>query len=64
MQDDGFLKQPRKFASGDDVDVGDRAASLLKLVGGVQEQARHESWKKRRFEAPHSGETVEPNKET
>ena len=64
MQDDGFLKQPRKFASGDDVDVGHRAASLLKLVGGVQEQARHESWKKRRFEAPRSGETVEPNKET
>ena len=64
MQDDGFLKQPRKFASGDDVDVGGWAASLLKLVGGVQEQARHESWKKRRFEAPRSGETVEPNKET
>src|SRR5207244_1569541 len=52
MHEKGFLEKPRKFASGDDVDVGDRAACLLKLVRGVQEQARHESWKKRPFEAP------------
>jgi glycogen operon protein len=52
MNDDGFLSAPKKFESGDDVDVGGRAACLLKLVRGGQEKARHESWKKRPFEAP------------
>jgi isoamylase len=45
--EDGFLKQPKKFSSGDDVDVSGRAASLLKLSQGEQPRARHESWKKR-----------------
>lgn len=54
--EDGFLMPPKQFGSGDDIDVGGRAACLLKLVGGTQEKARRESWKKRHFEAPHNGE--------
>ena len=45
--DDGFLKQPRKFSSGDDVDLGGRACMLFKLSQGEQPSARHESWRKR-----------------
>ena len=52
MSDDGFLKDPRKIASGDDVDLGGRAACLLKLTRGLQAQARHESWKKRQVGLP------------
>jgi glycogen operon protein len=52
MDPNGFLREPRKFASGDDVDLGGRAACLLQLVGGAQAQAREESWKKRRVELP------------
>ena len=48
--EDGFLKQSKKFPSGEDVDLGGRAACLLRLIGGLQPQARQESWKKRRFE--------------
>ena len=49
---EGFLKKPKQFASGDDLDVGERAACLLRLVSGAQAQAREESWKKRRVEFP------------
>jgi glycogen operon protein len=49
---DGFLKEPKKFASGDDVDLGGRACCLLQLISGTQAQAREESWKKRRVEFP------------
>jgi glycogen operon protein len=49
---DGFLAEPKKFASGDDVDLGGRTACLLQLVSGAQAQAREESWKKRRVEFP------------
>jgi glycogen operon protein len=49
---EGFLKEPKKFASGDDLDVEGRAACLLRLVSGAQAQAREESWKKRRVEFP------------
>lgn len=52
MQNEGFLREPKKCASGDDVEVGPRAACLLKLAKGPQERARHESWKKRHFEMP------------
>ncbi|PYL30077.1 MAG: glycogen debranching enzyme GlgX, partial [Verrucomicrobia bacterium] len=48
----GFLAKPRKFASGDDVDLGGRACRLLQLVSGTQAQAREESWKKRAVEFP------------
>ena len=48
----GFLAEPRKFASGDDVDLGGRGSCLLQLVSGTQAQAREESWKKRRVEFP------------
>jgi glycogen operon protein len=50
----GFLAAPKKFASGDDVDVVGRACCLLQLVGGMQAQAREESWKKRHVEFPQS----------
>lgn len=48
----GFLAEPRKFASGDDVDLGGRACCLLQLVSGTEAQAREESWKKRAVEFP------------
>jgi isoamylase len=49
---EGFLKNPKSFASGDDLHVGGRAACLLRLVSGAQAQAREESWKKRHVEFP------------
>jgi isoamylase len=52
MDPNGFLAEPKKFASGDDVDLGGRACCLLQLVGGTQAQAREESWKKRPVEFP------------
>src|SRR5436305_5539797 len=52
MDPDGFLAEPGKFASGDDVDLGGRACCLLQLVKGAQAQARAESWKKRPVEFP------------
>jgi isoamylase len=52
MDEEGFLREPRKFASGDDVEVGARAACLLKLTMGLQAQARRESWKKRHVAVP------------
>jgi isoamylase len=52
MDPNGFLVEPRKFPSGDDVDLGGRAVCLLQLVSGTQAQARAESWKKRPVEFP------------
>src|SRR5438876_1801392 len=52
MDEEGFLRKPMKFASGDDVEVGARAACLLKLTMGAQAQARRESWKKRHVNLP------------
>ena len=52
MNAEGFLTEPKKFASGDDVDLGGRVACLLQLVTGAHAQAREESWKKRRVEFP------------
>jgi glycogen operon protein len=49
---EGFFTEPKKFASGDDVDLGGRAACLLQLVTGAHAQAREESWKKRQVEFP------------
>jgi isoamylase len=48
----GFLADPKKFASGDEVDLGGRACCLLQLISGTQAQAREESWKKRNVEFP------------
>jgi glycogen operon protein len=48
----GFLAEPKKIASGDDVDLRGRACCLLQLVRGAQAQARAESWKKRPVEFP------------
>jgi glycogen operon protein len=52
MDEDGFLREPKKILSGEDVDLGGRAACLLKLTRGLQPQARHESWKKRHVGLP------------
>ena len=48
----GFLADPKRFASGDDVDLGGRACCLLQLISGTEAQAREESWKKRHVEFP------------
>jgi isoamylase len=48
----GFFEKTKKFASGDDVDLADRSACLLKLSAGEPVRAREESWKKRHFEPP------------
>jgi len=57
MDPNGFVPESKRFASGDDVDLGGRAACLLQLVSGAQDQAREESWKKRHVEfAPLSAE--------
>jgi isoamylase len=60
--EEGFLPQPKKCASGDEVEVKDRSAVLLKLVGGSQAQARRESWKKRQVEIPREPKTPPPPK--
>src|SRR3989441_5411833 len=52
MDPNGFLAEPKKIASGDDVDIAGRACCLLQLVRGAQAQAREESWKKRPVEFP------------
>ena len=52
MDPNGFLAEPRKFPSGDDVALGGRVCCLLQLVSGAQAQAREESWKKRPVEFP------------
>ena len=50
--EDGFLKDAKKFSSGDDVDLNGRATYLFKLSRGEQPRARHESWKKRAVPVP------------
>jgi len=50
--EDGFLKKPKKFSSGDDVDLNGRATYLFKLSRGEQPRARQESWKKRAVAPP------------
>ena len=57
-EEHGFLPEPKKFASGDDVEVIGRGVNLLKLASGAQAQARHESWKKRQVQLPHDLETA------
>ncbi len=52
MDPNGFLAEPKKIASGDDVDLRGRACYLLQLARGAQAQARAESWKKRPVEFP------------
>jgi glycogen operon protein len=60
--EEGFVKEGKKFASGDDVEAQDRSAVLLKLVGGSQAQARKESWKKRQVEIPRESKIPPPTK--
>ena len=56
--DDGFLPEPKNFASGDDLEVIGRGVKLLKLATGAQARARHESWKKRQVELPRDLKTA------
>ena len=41
-EDRGFLREPKNFPSGDDVEVIGRGLKLLKLATGAQARARHE----------------------
>lgn len=52
MDANGFVSDPKKFASGDDIELGGRACCLLQLVSGTQALAREESWRKRPVEFP------------
>ena len=58
----GFLPESRKFASGEDVEIGDRATCLLRLSVGVHAEARHESFRKRQVEVPHGVSDEEQRK--
>jgi len=48
----GFVTDVKEFPSGDEVELEGRATILLKLAAGLEARARHESWKKRKVEAP------------
>ncbi len=48
----GFVTDAKEFPSGDEVELEGRATILLKLAAGLEARARHESWKKRKVEAP------------
>ncbi|MGI8890997.1 MAG: glycogen debranching protein GlgX [Chthoniobacterales bacterium] len=63
---EGFHSEPQKRVSGDEVEIQGRATMLLKLITGSTHQARHESWKKRQFEAPSNGDsgTSKPAQQT
>lgn len=50
--EEGFLPATKKIASGDEVDIGQRSACLLRLAAGAHAQARLESWKKRHVGLP------------
>jgi hypothetical protein len=52
VDEDGFIDDGEKYASGDDFPVEGRATKLLRLTAGSQAKARHESWKKRQVEVP------------
>jgi len=56
VDEDGFVDDDEKYASGDDFEVEGRASKLLRLTAGSQAKARHESWKKRQFEMPQQAE--------
>jgi glycogen operon protein len=58
--DDAFLKTPTDHVSGDDIEIKGRATMLLQLTTGSTTQARHESWKKRLYEFPHTKPPTEP----
>jgi glycogen operon protein len=63
---EGFLEKPTTHVSGDELEIKNRATMLLKLTTSSTARARHESWKKRQFEAPHNGEshTEKPDEKT
>ena len=51
-EEKGFLPAAKKYASGDDFNLVDRSAALLRLTSGEQAQARVESYRKRPFTLP------------
>jgi isoamylase len=57
--EEGFLSEPKTFASGDDVQVAGRSAQLLTLTRGSHAEARKESWKKRPVDLPRKDDAPE-----
>ena len=45
--EEGFLENPKPYASAEEYEMGDRSFSLLRLGVGEQSHARAGSWKKR-----------------
>ncbi|MEO6871012.1 MAG: glycogen debranching protein GlgX [Chthoniobacterales bacterium] len=62
--ENGFCEEPQNLVSGDEAKIEGRATMLFKLTTGSTAQARHESWKKRQFAAPHNGESKPEAKPT
>ncbi len=56
---EGFCADTPEAASGDEAEISGRSTMLFKLKTGSTAHARHESWKKRQFSAPHNGESLE-----
>src|SRR3954467_10870013 len=52
VDEDGFVENDEKHASGDEVQLDGRATMLLRLTAGSQARARHESFRKRQFQVP------------
>jgi glycogen operon protein len=52
VDEDGFIEDGDKHASGDEVQLEGRSAMLLHLTAGSQARARHESFRKRQFQPP------------
>ncbi|MFL6569308.1 MAG: glycogen debranching protein GlgX [Chthoniobacterales bacterium] len=52
VDEDGFVEDDEKHASGDEVQLDGRATMLLRLTAGSQARARHESFRKRQFQVP------------
>ena len=59
---EGFCS-PIGCVSGDEVEIKSRSTLLIKLMTTSTERARHESWKKRQFEAPHNGQSQTEDEE-
>ncbi|MBV9130431.1 MAG: hypothetical protein JO298_08585 [Verrucomicrobia bacterium] len=53
--EEGFLEDPKIFASSEEYEIGDRSFSLLRLRVGEKSHARAASWKKREQQLGISG---------
>ncbi len=56
VDEDGFVDDDDKHASGDDVQLESRSIMLFRLSSGSQARARNESFKKRQIEMPQASE--------